>query len=176
MYTKMDKRIIKTKEAIYQAFIELLNEKGYDAMRVQDIIERAQIGRSTFYAHYESKELLLEKLCYELFHHVFEGKKESDLLNLLQHIFRHFKENQDRVASLLLSRNPYFLKELQRELAHDVFPLLQRDYLQTKQDLPKDLLLHFVTTSFVETVSWWLRQRNKVDEATLTDYYLRLLG
>ena len=53
--TKIDRRISKTKKAIYQAFLQLLNDKGYEATTVQDIIDLADVGRSTFYCHYESK-------------------------------------------------------------------------------------------------------------------------
>ncbi|NQP34562.1 TetR/AcrR family transcriptional regulator [Streptococcus suis] len=172
----MDRRIAKTRKAIFQAFLSLLNEKGYDDMRVQDVIDRADVGRSTFYAHYASKEALLEELCHDLFHHLFTGREDSDVTVLLAHIFKHFRTNQDRVASLLLSRNTYFLKELETELKHDIYPKVMEDYMQDKQSLPEDLLLHFVVTTFVETVSWWLQQRKKVDEVTLTTYYLKLLA
>ena len=171
----MDRRIAKTKKAIFQAFLSLLNDKGYDAMRVQDVIDLADVGRSTFYAHYASKEALLEELCQDLFHHLFAGREEADVTVLLAHIFKHFRTNQDRVASLLLSRNAYFLRELEAELKHDIFPKVLEDYMQDKRELPDDLLLHFVVTTFVETTSWWLQQRKKVDETTLTAYYLKLL-
>ncbi|HFI0694594.1 TPA: TetR/AcrR family transcriptional regulator [Streptococcus suis] len=171
----MDRRIAKTKRAIFQAFLTLLNDKGYDEMRVQDVIDLADVGRSTFYAHYASKEALLEELCHDLFHHLFTGREDADVKTLLAHIFKHFRTNQDRVASLLLSRNAYFLRELEAELKHDIFPKVVKDYMQGKGNLPEDLLVHFVVTTFVETVSWWLQQRKKVDEATLTDYYVRLL-
>lgn len=67
----MDRRIQKTKSAIYEAFLTLLAEKGYAQTTVQDIIDLANVGRSTFYAHYESKEILLDQLCEDLFHHLF---------------------------------------------------------------------------------------------------------
>lgn len=172
----MDRRIAKTKKAIFQAFLVLLNEKGYDAIRVQDIIDLADVGRSTFYGHYPSKEALLQELCQDLFHHAFDGRDREDLPRFLAHLFTHFRANQDRVASLLVARNDYFLRELEAELAHDVFPRVKEGYLQGKQDLPEQLLLHFVVTTFVETLSWWLRERKKVDEQTLATYYLQLLG
>ena len=52
--TTQDRRITKTRKAIYQAFLHLLNEKDYDIITVQEIIDRADVGRSTFYSHYES--------------------------------------------------------------------------------------------------------------------------
>ena len=67
-----DRRITKTRKAIYSAFLQLLNQKGYETITVQEIIDLADVGRSTFYSHYESKELLLDELCQKLFHHLFE--------------------------------------------------------------------------------------------------------
>jgi len=56
---KNDRRTQKTKKFLAAALIELIMEKGYDAVTIQDIIERANVGRSTFYSHYENKEQLL---------------------------------------------------------------------------------------------------------------------
>ena len=55
----VDRRVRKTRRALSRALIELVLEKGYEDVSVQDILDRADIGRSTFYAHFESKEMLL---------------------------------------------------------------------------------------------------------------------
>ena len=60
-----DLRIIKTKNAIKQAFFSLVEEVGFDNVYVNDIAKRAQINRNTFYLHYESKEDLVQKLANE---------------------------------------------------------------------------------------------------------------
>ena len=88
--TKIDRRISKTKKAIFQAFLQLLNDKGYESTTVQDIIELADVGRSTFYCHYESKELLLDELCRYLFHHLFEREQPISTEDYLAHLFLHF--------------------------------------------------------------------------------------
>ena len=56
----MDRRVKKSRAAIYQAFLTLLNQKSYESLTVQEIIDLADVGRSTFYAHFETKEALLE--------------------------------------------------------------------------------------------------------------------
>jgi hypothetical protein len=54
-----DRRVQRTKRRLSEALIALMLEKGYEAVTVQDILERAEVGRSTFYLHYENKDQLL---------------------------------------------------------------------------------------------------------------------
>lgn len=174
--TKPDRRVLKTRKAIYQAFLDLLNDKGYEAITVQDIIDLADVGRSTFYAHYESKESLLNQLCQELFHHFFEAHPTIDTRSYLAHLLSHFRKNQDRIASLLLSNNPYFIRMLRAELEHDVYPMIARSYLPKAEQVPESYRKHFVTSHFIASVSWWLSQRDPISETELVDYFLVMLG
>ena len=57
-----DPRVKRTRKLINQAFFDLMNEKGFQAITVQDITDRAEVNRATFYAHYEDKYDLLEQI------------------------------------------------------------------------------------------------------------------
>ena len=81
----MDRRQRKSRRAIFGAFIELLSKKDFHNITVGEIIERADVGRATFYSHFETKDFLLKELCEELFCHIFDvANDEKDGHN---HIF-----------------------------------------------------------------------------------------
>ena len=173
--TSQDRRITKTRKAIYTAFLQLLNQKSFETITVQEIIDLADVGRSTFYSHYESKELLLDELCRYLFHHLFEREEHLSTEDYLAHIFLHFKKNQDHITSLLLSKNDYFLRQLQKELRHHVYPMVV-PYLQTVHTkIPSSYLQHFVVTNFIETLTWWLREGKIHTEREVVQFYLEIL-
>ena len=93
----MDRRQRKSRDAIFKAFIELLSEKEYNQITVGQIIEIANVGRATFYSHFETKDFLLKDLCKELFEHIFnvENNKDNDKYNIFKcdtkdSVFLHF--------------------------------------------------------------------------------------
>ena len=171
----IDRRISKTKKAIYQAFLQLLNDKGYEATTVQDIIDLADVGRSTFYCHYESKELLLDELCRYLFHHLFERDQAISTEDYLAHLFLHFQKNQDHITSLLFSKNDYFLRQLQKELEHHVYPMLADALREAHPNLPASYLQHLVVSNFIETLTWWLKKGQDFTNQEVVQFYLDLL-
>ena len=174
--TSQDRRITKTRKAIYTAFLQLLNQKNFESITVQEIIDLADVGRSTFYSHYESKELLLDELCRYLFHHLFEREENISTEAYLAHIFSHFKKNQDHVTSLLFSKNDYFLRQLQKELEHHVYPMVAKDLQVSYPNIPTSYLKHFVVTNFIETLTWWLKKGKSYTEVQVVRFYSDVMG
>ena len=173
--TTQDRRITKTRKAIYHAFLHLLNQKDYDIITVQEIIDRADVGRSTFYSHYESKELLLDELCHYLFHHLFEREAHVSAEDYLAHIFLNFRKNKDHVTSLLLSKNDYFLRQLHKELETHVLPMVADDLKTSHPRIPTSYLKHFVITNFIETLTWWLKKGKSYNEQEVVSFYLDVM-
>jgi AcrR family transcriptional regulator len=62
---KIDLRVLKTRKAIKEAFLTLIQTKGYERITIQDIADKAMINRNTFYLHYVDKPDLMENLCHE---------------------------------------------------------------------------------------------------------------
>ena len=67
----MDKREEKTLYKIHNSFVKLINEKDYNEITIQDILDDSKVSRSTFYAHYKTKDELLLSVSNHIFEHVF---------------------------------------------------------------------------------------------------------
>lgn len=158
----MDRRQKKTREAIFTAFTELLSKKNFNQISVQEIIDAANIGRTTFYAHFETKEYLLKDLCEELFGHILDtamglphghyhyncgSSKDSVLLHLL----RHLQENDRNILELLSSQNNelflrYFKEDLKKII---VAQYVDRGMLKSG-GLPEEYVVNHIASSFVD--------------------------
>src|SRR5688500_10053452 len=91
-----DRRVRRTTDALVDALIHLVVEKGYDAVTVQDLLDHADIGRSTFYAHYRGKDDLLtksfERLLAMLDHSLDRDRPPSLRVAPVRELFRHVRE------------------------------------------------------------------------------------
>ena len=108
----MDRRQQKTREAIFHAFSTLLEKKSYNHITVQEILDTANIGRSTFYAHFETKDELLNAVCKELFGHIIDSAMDKTHIHGLYsneempqsvfcHLLQHLQENDNNILGLL---------------------------------------------------------------------------
>jgi len=101
-----DRRTQKTKKFLAEALKQLILEKGYDAITVQDIIDRADVGRSTFYAHYEGKDqLLVGNINFQQeLANPQTGIEEHPMGVNLSYLFHHTRENLPLVKALFGTR------------------------------------------------------------------------
>ena len=183
----MDRRQRKTREAIFNAFCELLSKKHYNQITVGEIIELSDIGRATFYAHFETKDFLLKELCEELFCHIFDATEsgnenhrhifeceapDSVFLHLLQHV----QKNDRNILNLLTCENNelflrYFKENLKVLIEKQIVDFSER----TENGIPESLFVNHVSSTFVETVKWWIDHGMKESPELLADYFNRLL-
>ncbi|MFP5109279.1 TetR/AcrR family transcriptional regulator [Neobacillus sp. C211] len=159
--TKVDRRVLKSQEAIKKAFIELLNEKGFDKMTIQDISDLANVNRRTVYLHYLDKFDLLDKLIEEHINNLkemFVSLSETDINTAGQIIFEYFQSNYLFFSTMMVGGGaPYFRS---RYLEFSVE--LLKDEVDTSEGknkgLNKDIILRFVAAAYVEIVEWWLKE------------------
>lgn len=167
----MDRRQKKTRQAVFDAFTGLLESKAYSNITIQDIIDRADIGRSTFYSHFETKDELLRALCTEIFDHVFAenltrenthdfSSREKDLAGELTHILYHLQDSNYLSRILSCESGDMFMAFFKGYLAD----LFGKELEKTQTDVPEDYLLNHMVCDFAETVRWWMKHDNYTPE------------
>jgi AcrR family transcriptional regulator len=158
--TKVDRRIAKTQEAIKKAFVELMNEKHFDKITLQDISDRANVNRRTIYLHYMDKFDLLDKLIEEHINNLqemFESLSETDFIAGGQAIFEYFQKNYLFFSTMLVGGGAQNFRAQYIEFSVE----LLRDEVVTaagkNKGLSEDVILRFVSAAYVEVVEWWLK-------------------
>lgn len=179
----MDRRQQKTRAAIFSAFTSLLAEKSYSKITVQEIIDTANVGRTTFYAHFETKDDLLKELCEELFGHIISSAMDCTHTHGLYsdgntpesvfcHLLQHLQENDNNILGLLSCENSEiflrFFKDSLNGLVRSQFVSQNR---KVNMDIPQDFLINHISGSFVEMVLWWIKGRMKQTPADLDRYF-----
>ncbi len=106
----MDRRTIRTKGLLWEAFVTLVSEKGYDQVSIREIIDMAGVGKSTFYAHYENKEHLLRSGQVHLLPSLLK-KENSTGFPDFKPLLKHGKENYHLAKALLLNGNEGIITE-----------------------------------------------------------------
>ncbi len=182
----MDRRQRKTREGIFKAFIDLLGQKDFTAITVGEIIDRADIGRATFYAHFETKDFLLKELCGELFCHLFDsinGEKghrhifKCDIHDtIFLHLFSHIQKNDNRLLQLLSGENNgLFLRYFKDGLYQLVSSQLDTFKTEKNKNLPDDFLVNHICSTFTETVLWWAKGGCRLSAEKITEYFFAVV-
>lgn len=166
---KEDRRILRTRKALNQAMAELVKEKGYESVTVEDITTRANLGRTTFYLHYKDKEdLLLEnlesqlsKLVSDITQHPLIFWLRENENSLINTIFKSVKENSDIftiVAQEQSNRVYDHFRNIIRRIAQQMIdenPWAQRKV--QKLNIPIDFVIEYFSGAIWASIVWWAR-------------------
>ena len=180
----MDRRQQKSRQAILSAFTDLLAVKSYGRITVQEIIEAANVGRTTFYSHFETKEALLDTLSDELFGHIINDALNQEHthglypdqepeVSVFFHVLAHLQENDRNILKLLSGESrtlfmPYFKSGMKRVIGKR---LHER---RIRVDLPEEFLINHIAGSFIELVYWWI-EGGMIYSPRQLDGYFRLV-
>ena len=178
-----DRRINKTRKAIFNALNELLREKKFSKITVQEIIDRADIGRATFYTHFPTKDAVLigyvesyiESLNEQLNEHI-EQDGEYKLLPVAA-LFAHIQENEKAISGIFMSESGAVLFEkfksywgaivqplLQARIAKGQFPII-----------PGDMLTNHVITTLIELIKFWIQDGLRYTPEQMERYFFELV-
>jgi len=179
----LDRRQRKTRRAIYEAFEDLMSTEHYQQVTVAQIIERADIGRSTFYAHFETKDDLLQDMCQDMFDHIFEGVNElcethagletADLAGKLAHLLYHLRDTHKGVCGKLVKEGePHFTAYFDQQLS----VLIEREAPASPAGVPLRLAVEVRVAAFLRTVSWWFENGATDTPEDLAHWFCTVMG
>jgi len=181
-----DRRIQKTRRLLHDALLSLLHEKSYDDIVVKEILDRANVGRSTFYSHFRDKDDLLAGGVRDLLHSIrtakvpspLKGPEEIVLLSLpiFEHIDQHRRVNRLRMGR----RGQIILHEhLQKALVELFAARLKsqlKDRAKTSNQVPDDLLVQHVASTFILILNWWVDRNTTLPPAEVDALFRALIG
>ena len=183
MTERVDRRAARTRKALHNALMSLILSKGYDAITVQDLIDEADVGRSTFYAHYTGKEDLLRSGFQMLRDELHEarramraqaGQRRAEPLEFSRAMFEHAARYRDAARALVGGRGGIIVDmEIRRILLG-----LVREELPADPDdgaPASELVAHFIVGAFHTALRWWLERRPKLSPSEVDDMFRRLI-
>ena len=151
----LDRRVQRTRDALREAMMALMTENGWDGIDVQTLCERANIGRSTFYQHYDNKEALLKAnfaaLRDGLLADAELSVRQSGKLGFTSGLIAHVYEQQDVFRALIGRRSGNYVQDRFREL---LVELVQAELPETNWQT--DAKAHYLGGALFELLAWWL--------------------
>lgn len=168
---RTDPRILRTRQLLRDAFIELLQEMDIEKISVNRLAERATINRVTFYLHYRDIPDMLEKMADDMIEDIQQvmdntqpnpnAAGEEDwpmLVNLLEHISQHAKFYKVILAT---NRTTIFSNRLLKLLAELVTERIEKresDSFLSSENIQKDIAIWYGSSALIGTIIAWLRQ------------------
>ena len=163
---KVDRRVRRTRELLRRALLSLIQERGYDRITVQDIIDRADIGRSTFYAHYRDKDDLLLAGFEDIRSALAAERKAaeqaagptSEFLQPLRVVFRHVEGHRHVWQPLARKGGAEVVTRIMRDNVTD----LVREHLRSQlpglgRNQPQlEVAVQYVASACIGLLTWWL--------------------
>lgn len=160
----MNRKEEKSINAIHLALQSLMKQKDYASITTSDLIAESGVSRSTFYAHFKSKDDVLQNVCHTIFHHVFSAslKPEAhhdfshslafDYEHMLVHLFCHFQEEKELIAAILSSSASH---EFDVSLQEETYPLalaLLPSAHQKHPNVPDEILRSAILGTLMESL------------------------
>jgi AcrR family transcriptional regulator len=173
-----DRRVERTQQLLRGALVSLIREKGFEALTVQDIIDRANVGRATFYSHFDNKDDLLVS-GFEDLRASLKGRQrdafahgrtlEERVLGFSRDVFAHTHEDRDAFRAMVGQRSGAIVQRLLHKLVVELVreDVKRMDVRVDGSTVHAEALVHFIAGALVGVLMWWLdgRMRLSVDEA-----------
>lgn len=173
-----DRRVQKTVASLREALHSLIREKPYDEIVVKEILDRANVGRSTFYTHFRDKDELLASSIENIVNSARavpiprSGKINERLLWFGLPIFEyHARQRAQRHGAM----SPAAARVLHEQLRIALIKMIDQAVGRDVRGARADLVVQLVASNFILVFRWWLEQKNPLPPAEADKLFRRLV-
>jgi AcrR family transcriptional regulator len=183
-----DRRVQRTRRLLHKALMSCILEKKYESITVQEILDRADVGRSTFYVHFRDKDELLVSGFGELqsllkaaqaASAARPGKSYERVIGFSLAMFEHADEYRRLNRALFgSSAEAIVRRQIHAVLAGLVGKEIEIEFRRHKRvntAVSPELLTHFLLSTYISVMSWWLKDRNPVPPKEIDAAYRQLV-
>ena len=177
---KVDRRIQRTRQLLQDSLIALILERGYDAITVQDVTDRANLGRATFYLHYRDKVELLGSSLETIFGELVNTLGPISRTDLEEHkaplalvAFNHAQQHRDlyrimlrgQGAAVMQGRIKTYLVAIIQQRIEQLFPVLP---------VPSEIIAQHMAGSLLALIGWWLESETPYSADAMAEIFQQL--
>ena len=180
-----DRRTQKTQNLLHEALAALIREKSYDSIVVKEILDRANVGRSTFYTHFRDKDDLLVSGIHNMLHSVqplglsSSAKQYEKIVWFSLPIFQHIAQHQHTGEAKMGIRGRAILHgHLQKVLTELIAGEVRKDIQSRRKragQVPPDLLVQCVASTFIIVLNWWVDSKSTLPPEEVNDLFRALI-
>lgn len=183
MQREMDRRVRRTRDLLHRSLVALILEKGYGRITVQDILDRADIGRSTFYAHYRTKDDLLLMSIMEHLRVMFaqgvatDANADAEPTPLLQPalaLFQLADANRQVYRALVGRRGSDVARRFMHKLLSEVLTEHLRARLAVADESQLEATVAFLASGLIGLATWWLDSETPLSADEIYAYFEHL--
>jgi AcrR family transcriptional regulator len=177
-----DRRVQRTKSSLHEALIGLAREKPYPSIAVKEILDRANVGKSTFYTHFRDKDELLESGIHEMLQSIQDRSRYGSPLEqvvafglpILQHIDEHRRVSGQRMRREGRLAMHEHLGDVLTNLVADDLTRLMRSRRTTLR-VPIELVARHVASAFVLVLNWWIESNDRLTPGEVDAHFRSLV-
>jgi len=166
MARRMDRRVQRTRKLLREALMSLILEEGYDAISIQDITDKANLGRATFYLHFKDKDELLLEVMDEFIQDFFQQVPQLsqahwrlDDTKAIAKIFDFAADHYDLYRILIMGSGGITAsRQLQGTIADTIHACIieEMETMGVKPIISPDFIANHFAGSLLATIYWWL--------------------
>ena len=181
-----DRRPKKTRLALSQSLISLMFEKRYESIVIQEILDRANVGRSTFYMHFRDKDDLLIEGTQGLAEFLRgaqtasaapTGKRHEKIIGYSLAMFEHAYEHRKLYWALVGGAGWIIFRQRLEDILVQLMKEDARILFKKKgaSDVPFELFIYFLAATFISMMTWWHNRKNPIPPQEINELFRELV-